>query len=55
MIIETYFNCLTLSLLMTTQEAFVNSVDQDQTVQNVRVQRIHSSARIYEYKMGKDE
>ena len=27
---------LTLSLLMTTQEAFVVSVDQDQTVQNLQ-------------------
>ena len=27
---------LTLSILMTTQEAFVDSVDQDQTVQNVQ-------------------
>ena len=27
---------LTLSLLMTTQEAFVDSVDQDQTEQNVQ-------------------
>ena len=27
---------LTLSLLLTTQEAFVDSVDQDQTAQNVQ-------------------
>ena len=29
------FNTLTLSLLRMTQEAFVDSVDQDQTAQNV--------------------
>ena len=29
-------NVFTLSLLMTTQEAFVDSVDQDQTAQNVQ-------------------
>ena len=34
---NTLFNrLLTISLLMTTQEAFVDSVDQDQTAQNVQ-------------------
>ena len=36
MITQADFYWLTLSLLMTTQEAFVDSVDQDQTALNVQ-------------------
>ena len=34
--IYSFLKKLTLYLLLTTQEAFVDSVDQDQTVQNVQ-------------------